>query len=112
MASRFKIVQHVVEGQHTREYAHATANDDSDIPRLAVKQYIPLDNLDPQPGDVTIIAAHANGVPKELYEPLWEDILERSQKHNFRIRGIWMADYWNHGESGILNEKITGNDRE
>lgn len=32
--------------------------------RLAVKQYTPLDNLNPQPGDLTIIGAHANGFPK------------------------------------------------
>ena len=31
---------------------------------LAVKQYKPLDNLQPELGDVTIIATHANGFPK------------------------------------------------
>lgn len=31
---------------------------------MAVKQYIPLDNPNPQPGDVTILGAHANGFPK------------------------------------------------
>jgi hypothetical protein len=35
--------------------------------RLAVKQYTPLDNLNPQPGDLTIIGAHANGFPKVRY---------------------------------------------
>jgi hypothetical protein len=33
-----------------------------------VKQYIPLDNPKPQPGDVTILAAHANGFPKVCNE--------------------------------------------
>lgn len=36
---------------------------------MHIKQYIPLDNPDPQLGDVTIVAAHAAGFPKELYEP-------------------------------------------
>ncbi len=31
---------------------------------LAVKQYIPKSNPNPRPGDVTIIAAHANGFVK------------------------------------------------
>jgi hypothetical protein len=70
---RFRVVQHTVNCQHTREYATATAHGDCDAPMLVVKQYIPLSNLDPMPGDVTIIAAHANAFPKvfthvELYQ--------------------------------------------
>jgi len=64
MASSFRVVEHTVTGCHTREYVAATANGDADTPRLAVKQYIPLDNPTPKPGDVTIIGAHANGFPK------------------------------------------------
>lgn len=104
---------------------------------LAVKQYIPLDNPNPQPGDVTIIAAHANGFPKvrrgalllphcfafctwaksdlflaqELYEPLWEELLARSKANGFRIRSIWMADVAHQGQSGVINEDLLGNDR-
>lgn len=40
-----------------------------DTLHLAVKQYIPLDNLDPQPGDVTIIGTQANGYPKASSSP-------------------------------------------
>ena len=29
----------------------------------------------------------------------------------FRIRGIWVADMSNQGESGVLNEENTGNER-
>lgn len=60
----FRIVEHTVPCQHIREYPHATSNSQEDTLYLAVKQYIPLDNPDPQPGDVTIIGAHANGFPK------------------------------------------------
>jgi hypothetical protein len=62
----FRIVEHIVNGAHTREYATATVNGDADAGKikLAVKQYIPLDNPNPQLGDVTIIGAHANGFPK------------------------------------------------
>jgi hypothetical protein len=60
----FRIVDHVVECQHIREYPAATADEQEDELHLVVKQYIPLDNPIPQPGDVTILAAHANGFPK------------------------------------------------
>ncbi len=66
MTQFFRVVEHTVNGAHSREYAAATANGDADRPRLAVKQYIPLDNPNPQPGDVTIIGAHANAFPKVL----------------------------------------------
>lgn len=63
-SSTFKIIEHILEGQHIREYAEATAFKQEDVLRIAIKQYVPLENLDPQPGDVTIIGAHANGYPK------------------------------------------------
>jgi hypothetical protein len=63
-SSTFKIIEHVLDGQHIREYAQATAFKQEDALKIAIKQYIPLDNPNPQPGDVTIIGAHANGYPK------------------------------------------------
>ncbi|RMZ83306.1 hypothetical protein DV738_g1163, partial [Chaetothyriales sp. CBS 135597] len=109
-ASQFKVVEHTINCAHTREYAAATAFGDSDQPQLAVKQYIPLDNLKPSTGDVTLIGAHANGFPKELYEPLWEELNIRSAKKGFRIRSIWIADFWSQGQSGIMNETILGHE--
>ncbi|KAI1181859.1 Alpha/beta hydrolase family-domain-containing protein [Nemania serpens] len=110
----FHIKEHVVPGQHIREWPRATANSQDDVLSLHVKQYIPKDNPTPQPGDVTIIAAHANGFPKELYEPLWEELHARSQSQSespgFRLRGIWIADVANGGYSGELNEAKLGND--
>lgn len=64
MSDMFLIKEHVVTGQHIREYARATAKAQEEALQLAVKQYIPKDNLDPQPGDITIIASHANGFVK------------------------------------------------
>ncbi|SPQ24851.1 cc4bb9db-94b1-4c3c-968c-334ec7b553ae [Thermothielavioides terrestris] len=110
MSQFYRVVEHTVDCHHSREYVTATVHGDADKPRLAVKQYIPLDNPDPQPGDVTIIGAHANGFPKELYEPLWDDLYARAAKSGIRIRSIWMADMWNQGQSGVLNEAILAND--
>ncbi|KAB8260585.1 Alpha/beta hydrolase family-domain-containing protein [Aspergillus pseudonomiae] len=106
----FRIVDHVVECQHIREYPAATANEQEDELHLAVKQYIPLDNPNPQPGDVTILATHANGFPKELYEPLWEELHARSKANGFRIRSIWIADVAHQGQSYVNNEDLLGND--
>ncbi|KAJ5781451.1 uncharacterized protein N7518_009934 [Penicillium psychrosexuale] len=110
MSSPFRIIEHVVPTQHIREYPGATANDQEEPLYLAVKQYIPLDNLNPQPGDITILGAHANGFPKELYEPLWEEIYARSKQNGMRIRGIWMADVAQEGQSSVINEDSLGND--
>ncbi|RMZ85799.1 hypothetical protein DV737_g382, partial [Chaetothyriales sp. CBS 132003] len=108
--SPFHVVQHRVPAQHIREYPRALLDDQEAVLYLHVKQYIPTDNPDPQPGDVTIIGAHANGFPKELYEPLWEYLLHSAAKNGFRIRSIWIADVAHQGQSGVLNEAQLGND--
>jgi hypothetical protein len=48
---------------------------------------------------------------QELYEPLWDELYQRSAQSGIRIRSIWIADMWNQGQSGVLNEGIMGNDR-
>jgi hypothetical protein len=63
-SSIFQIKEHVLECQHVREYPRALAHSQNDVLHMAIKQYTPLDNLEPQDGDVTIIGAHANGFPK------------------------------------------------
>lgn len=64
MTSPFIVKEHVVPGQHIREYARATANAQEEVLELAVKEYVPRDTGGD--GDVTIIGAHANGFPKVL----------------------------------------------
>lgn len=112
MSTLFDVQEHVVDGQHIREYARATAHAQEEVLQLAVKQYTPKDNPHPQPGDITILAAHANGFVKELYEPLWDDLLVACRQNGVNVRGIWMADIAWQGQSGILNQAKLGNDRE
>ena len=111
-SSKFSIKSHTVPCSHIREYPRAAALSQEDQLFLAVKQYIPLSNPNPRSGDVTIIGAHANAFPKELYEPLWDDLLAQSElpSSKFRIRSIWMADIVHQGESYVLNEGKLGND--
>ncbi|RAL17453.1 alpha/beta-hydrolase [Aspergillus homomorphus CBS 101889] len=108
-SSPFIITEHTVDCQHIREYPHATRHGD-DALQLAVKQYIPKSNPNPQPGDVTIIGAHSSGVPKELYEPIWEELLAKLEHQGVRIRSIWIADTASQGASGLLNKQYLGND--
>lgn len=111
-SSTFRLKKHVLETQHVRQFHHATISGDDEVLQICINQYTPLDNLHPQPGDVTIIAAHANGVPKELYEPMWDDLHAIAKKSGaFRIRNIWIADVAWQGESGVLNEHKLGKDR-
>ncbi|OJD19017.1 hypothetical protein ACJ73_08672 [Blastomyces percursus] len=110
IAGPFKVIEHTVPCQHIREYPRAIATEQEETLWLSVKQYVPLDNPNPKPGDITIIGAHANGFPKELYEPLWEELLSRAKRHGFGVRGIWIADVAHQGNSGVLNENVLGND--
>ena len=108
----FRIAEHSVPCQHIRHYPRATAKSQEDELQLAVKCYTPIENDSPKPGDVTIIAAHACGFGKELYEPLWDELFLSSKTSNaFRIRSIWFADTAHQGESGLMNESRLGNDR-
>ncbi|KAH6860903.1 Alpha/beta hydrolase family-domain-containing protein [Alternaria rosae] len=109
-SKHFRIDEHKIEASHIRGFPRSTSTKQEEVLQLAVKQYTPLNNTSPKPGDITIIAAHANGFPKELYEPLWDELLGRCQQHGFGIRGIWIADVVHQGLSSVLNEDKLGND--
>ncbi|KAJ5224456.1 Alpha/beta hydrolase family-domain-containing protein [Penicillium citrinum] len=106
----FKVIEHTIRGQNIRQRPGAVKLGYENGIRLAVKQYIPSDSRRPQPSDVTLIGAHANSFPKELYEPLWDDLYEQLRVQNRHIRSIWIADVAQQGQSGILNEDILGDD--
>ncbi|OAA78949.1 hypothetical protein LEL_02435 [Akanthomyces lecanii RCEF 1005] len=109
-SSVFDIKEHVIPGEHTREYARAKANSQEETLVIHVKQYTPKGNGAPQKGDLTIIGAHANGFPKELYEPLWEELVKNLTAKSVRVGSIWIADCAWQGQSGILNQDKLGDD--
>ncbi|KAI0423306.1 prolyl aminopeptidase-like protein [Xylaria grammica] len=106
----FEVIEHVIPAQHLREWPRATGTSQEAVMRIHIKQYRPKDNLNPQPGDVTVIGVHGNGFPKEVYEPIWCDLHAQSKAHGFRIRGVWVADVAHQGYSHKLNEQLLGND--
>lgn len=65
MGSVFNIVEHVLPGQHIREYVHSINGPQETVIQLAVKQYVPKDRASPVPKNaITIIGTHGTGFPK------------------------------------------------
>ena len=61
----FRVIEHVIPGQYVREHAHATRRSQEATLRVAIKQYIPFDLVEPAPANaITIVAAHGIGFPK------------------------------------------------
>ncbi|KAI2679619.1 hypothetical protein CBS147355_4101 [Penicillium roqueforti] len=100
-SEKFTVTEHLVPGSYIREYPGSTVTQE-DVLKIHVKQYTPK-HEGPVPADaITFIAAHGVGLPKELYEPLWDELLERT--NGFHIHGIWVADVASMNQSGIQNE--------
>ena len=111
MSFPFKIIEHVIPGQHIRESPRSIKGRQETPVQIAIKQYIPddADRPDPIPDNaITIIGVPGNGSPKEIYEPLWEDLYNQLKKLSVPLRGLWVADTSNQGASAILNEDIQG----
>jgi hypothetical protein len=111
----FQIVCYSIQTSFLREYPHAIAEEEKDL-FLEIKQYIPHDQLkasakhDGSPDAVTIIAAGGVGFIKELYEPLFAELLLQAQSVGLNIRAIWMADPVNTGASAVRNRSNLGCD--
>lgn len=86
-----------------------------------MKQYIPDQQIHSTSGRgtkdkainndaVTIIAAGGVGFIKELYEPLFEEVLSKAERAGFSIRVIWMAEPVNIGASAVRNHTNLGCD--
>ncbi len=76
--SHFRVIEHTVRCQGVRERLGAVKPGHENQLRLAVKQYIPIDNPTPGDGDVTLIGAHANAFPKVPH--LVKSVASRSNK--------------------------------
>ncbi|KPI38745.1 uncharacterized protein AB675_5859 [Cyphellophora attinorum] len=109
--SHFRVVEHCVPAQHTRHYLGGAEPGHHSSLQLSVKQYIPkTTSSQSTPNAVTLIGAHGNGLPKELFEPFWDDLYEHMMAKGQSIRSIWIADQAHQGQSGVLNEQILGDD--
>ncbi|KAH9926152.1 Alpha/beta hydrolase family-domain-containing protein [Fomitopsis serialis] len=59
---------------------------------------------------VTLLFTHANGFPKEIWEPALLGLLEqRKASHSsYQIAEVWAWEAVNHGDSYLVNEKNLG----
>ena len=107
----FHVIEHTIRRRDTRdgcawEEFEGEGEGEGELGLFHVRQYLPKGNTSPRTGDVTVICVHAGDFPAELYEPLWEDMLEQMQARKRTIRSIWVADVANQEQSGIINETV------
>lgn len=62
-SSPFTVKDHLIDASYIREYPHATTTQEAPL-KLAVKKYTPVNNPNPRPGDITLVAVGGNGMPK------------------------------------------------
>ncbi|KZT67781.1 alpha/beta-hydrolase [Daedalea quercina L-15889] len=59
---------------------------------------------------LTLLFAHANGFPKEIWDPALLHLLEQHEKTHstYQIAEIWAWEAVNHGDSFLVNERNLG----
>lgn len=108
----FDITSHRVPVLAFREYPHAVLDEHDDL-CISVNKYTPKSSSSPGANNetsVTVIAAGGLGFIKELYEPLFAEILLRAKSQGFGIRAIWIADMFSTGVSARSNQENLGCD--
>lgn len=100
------IHDHVIPASHIRGFGRGIRDEYNGRLRLAVKQYIPKAQIEPMATDSTIIMMGGIGSSKEIYEPFYDELLQRG----LRIRAVWSMDTAHHGASYLLNEGIIGDE--
>jgi hypothetical protein len=114
-ANLWTIKKHTIPASYPREFpgGSQTLSSEAQI-KLVLNQYVPR-TFSPCSADrdaaVTIIFAHANGFHKEMYEPFFDDLLGVLEKKGVKVRAVWAVDAATHGESGMVNDWILGDDR-
>lgn len=104
----FSVSTYVIPASHIREYHGGARSPAAGLKlRLEVKRYTPCQPKT-KADALTIIATHANGIPKESYEPLWDALLRKLPPGT--VRGIWIADCVHQGASAALNEGLLGDE--
>ncbi|KAF3227243.1 hypothetical protein TWF192_007345 [Orbilia oligospora] len=102
-----RVEKHIVPAFPIREPIRGVWNGGDKL-QIIANCYRPVNNPNPQPGDLTVLAAHGNAFHKELYEPFFECLVEEYEKKGAKLRRIWIADFHNQGDSGVLNERKLG----
>ena len=101
------VTPHVIPACHIRGHPRGIRDVQNPHLCLSVNQYIPKSLPEPNKPGITLLVAHGIGSPKEVYEPLLDELLLRG---GVPIRSAWSIDAANHAQSYFLNEPIIGDE--
>ncbi|KAF9765090.1 hypothetical protein IL306_002678 [Fusarium sp. DS 682] len=74
-------------------------------PKLVAKRYIPNKpaNNSGQDQGITLLTLTGMGVPKEMFEPMLEDLLPRLRKSGVKVEEVWAMDMPLSGQTAHFN---------
>ncbi|EXA48658.1 hypothetical protein NW756_010328 [Fusarium oxysporum] len=72
-------------------------------PRLVAKRYIPTNQVNKSGQGVTLLTLTGMGVPKEMFEPMLEDLLPRLRKSGVKVEEVWAIDMPLSGQTAKAN---------
>ncbi|RKL35775.1 hypothetical protein BFJ72_g8475 [Fusarium proliferatum] len=86
-------------------YSESEKNKTSNVPpsKLVTKRYIPTNQVNKSEQGVTLLTLTGMGVPKEMFEPMFEDLLPRLHKSGVKVEEIWAVDMPLSGQTAKAN---------
>ncbi|CZR37400.1 uncharacterized protein FPRO_02340 [Fusarium proliferatum ET1] len=72
-------------------------------PKLVAKRYIARDQANKSEQGITLLTLTGMGVPKEMFEPMLEDLLPRLRKSGVKVEEIWAVDMPLSGQTAKAN---------
>ncbi|KAI1011528.1 hypothetical protein LB504_002217 [Fusarium proliferatum] len=86
-------------------FSDSVQNNASDVPppKLVAKRYIPANQVNKSEQGITLLTLTGMGVPKEMFEPMLEDLLPRLRKSGVKVEEIWAVDMPLSGQTAEAN---------
>ncbi|KAF5665632.1 alpha beta hydrolase family domain-containing protein [Fusarium denticulatum] len=72
-------------------------------PKLVAKRYIPTNQVNKSKQGITLLTLTGMGVPKEMFQPMLEDLLPRLRKSGVKVEEIWAVDMPLSGQTAKAN---------
>ncbi|KAH7248629.1 Alpha/Beta hydrolase protein [Fusarium redolens] len=73
------------------------------LPKLVAKRYIPANQANNSGQGITLLTLTGMGVPKEMFEPMLEDLLPRLRKSGVKVEEVWAIDMPLSGQTAHIN---------
>ncbi|KAF4334285.1 hypothetical protein FBEOM_11870 [Fusarium beomiforme] len=72
-------------------------------PKLVVKRYVPTNQANGSIKGITLLTLTGMGVPKEMFEPMLQDLLPSLRKSGVKVEEIWAIDMPLSGKTAHVN---------